>query len=105
MGGARGPTDMMPPESSAQVSTSTINTWVEWDVTQMAREWMQNPANNVGLKLTQDSAVATSATAWVIGYPDFYSRDYTTDLSLRPLLVVRAYVPIITDATRWELYR
>jgi hypothetical protein len=97
MGGARGPTDMAAPESSAGVAVSTLNTWVEWDVTQMARAWVQNPASNFGLKLSQDPAVGTSATMWVRGLPGFYSSEWTT-ANQRPTLVVGYSVVVAPPA-------
>ena len=96
MGGARGPTDMAPPESSSIVSATTLNTWIEWDVTQMVRFWVANPTANYGLKIAQDPAVGTSATMWVRGLPGFYSRNYTTNISLRPILSVQTYRPPTT---------
>ena len=105
MGGARGPTDMSPPESSAIASSQTINRWIEWDVLQMAREWAANPRRNFGLKLAQDNAVGTSATLWVTGFPNFRSKDYAADPNLRPILLLRAYTPPSMGANRWQLYR
>jgi len=104
MAGARGPTDMAAPESLAQVSTSTLNTWIEFDVTQMVREWARNPQSNFGLKLAEDNAVGTSATLWARGFPGFRSRDYGNP-SFRPMLAIRGYVPPVLGATRWELFR
>jgi len=106
MGGARGPTDIAPPESSAQVSQSTLNTWIEWDVTQMARLWVGNPTANCGVRLAQDPTVGTSATMWIRGLPGFYSSEYATNPDLRPTLFVKWNLgPPSLGATRWELYR
>lgn len=104
IGGAYGSADMAAPESSAIASSSTLGTWVEWDVTQMVRAWADSSSPNFGLKLTQDNVVGTSGT-WVIGYADFYSGQYATDLSVRPILAVRAYQEATTRIARWELYR
>ena len=104
-GGARGPTDMAPPESSAIVSQATLGTWIQWDVTQMTRDWVQNPLNNFGLKLAQDPAVGTSATMWIRGLPGFYSSNYATNPNLRPMLVVKWTQAPSLGVSRWELYQ
>jgi len=99
MGGARGPTDIAPPESTSIVSATTLNSWIEWDVTQMVRFWVANPAANYGLKIAQDPVVGSSTTMWVRGLPGFYSRNYTTNISLRPILSVQIAVIPATKPT------
>lgn len=103
-GGARGVTDMAAPESSAIVSQGTLNTWIEWDVTQMTRTWVERPYFNFGVKLAQDPDVASSATMWVRGLPGFYSGNYVADPDLRPVLIVRWTPRISLPAKRWEMY-
>jgi len=104
-GGARGVSDMAAPESSAIVSQATLNSWIEWDVTQMTRLWVERPFENYGLKLAQDPAVATSATMWIRGLPGFYSGDYVDNPDLRPMLVVQwTPAPPSLAVRRWELY-
>jgi hypothetical protein len=94
LGGARGSSDMAPPESSAVVSDQTLNTWVEWDVTEMVREWASNPAGNCGLKLAQDPAIGAPSVPWVGGFAAFYSRNYGTNPDLRPMLVILTGDPL-----------
>jgi hypothetical protein len=105
-GRARGAADMAVPESSAIVSEATLNSWIEWDVTQMTRAWVESPSDNFGLKLAQDPDVGTSATMWIRGLPGFYSGNYAGNPDLRPMLVVRwTPRPPSLVVRRWELWK
>ncbi|MCX8038432.1 MAG: DNRLRE domain-containing protein, partial [Candidatus Sumerlaeia bacterium] len=107
-GGLRGgAADCDMPESSVIVSSSTINTWVKWDVTRMVANWVASPSSNNGVKISQDDRNTTGypTTYGVVpGIVQFTSRNNST-VAQRPLLVVLAYQPDILSAQHWELYR
>ncbi len=107
-GGLRGgAADCDIPESHADISSGTINTWITWDVTRMAAAWVASPSSNNGIKISQDDQNTThypTAYGVVPGIVQFTSRNSGT-AARRPLLVVLAYQPDILSAQHWELYR
>ncbi|MGQ9567272.1 MAG: DNRLRE domain-containing protein [Anaerolineae bacterium] len=64
------------------ITMTTVNTWYEWDVTEMVQDWVFTPGANKGL------------TVRVVDHPEtpveylFASSEYPTE-NLRPKLVVR----------------
>ncbi len=75
-GGAQ---DMAPQESSAIIGKTA--TLVNWDITQMVKDWIANPAQNFGLMLNSD--LQASANSNRLFRPTEYS-----NANLRPRLTV-----------------
>lgn len=60
--------------------TGTVPSWCAWTVTDLVQGWLDDPASNHGMILAASGPSA---------YYDFHSSEKTTDLSLRPRLIVR----------------
>lgn len=75
--GAEGPTDVSPVESTTYFQP-VPGSWVWFDVTKMAREWIANPSTNFGVKISQetDNDPTNAPTYYVVGCYDFVSRDH-----------------------------
>jgi len=97
-GGRGGAFDTDIPKFLALVSSSTVGTWVSWDVTEMAIRWGWSPSSNYGLRLSQDGQNTTHwpvtwpgwpGQRYAAGYCDFYSKDHSNPMQ-RPMLAVFA---------------
>ncbi len=73
------PTVAATPTSTASVSA--INTWYKWDVTGDVKNFVNSTYTNYGWRIND----ATEGGSTVIT-SNFYSREYSTDTSLRPKL-------------------
>ncbi|QIF01664.1 DNRLRE domain-containing protein [Roseimicrobium sp. ORNL1] len=87
-GGAYNPTTTSPPGTIVATSPTITNTgiWVDVDITDILTGWLDDPATNYGLRLTQPTEVRDSGGASV--FPSFASSEYATE-SYRPQLVVQ----------------
>jgi len=106
--GCRGLSDIRPPllfqSQSAAMYGTQPNVWVEYDVTDFVREWVNNPAGNFGMKISQDDQ-GYYTSGYHFGAYDFCSSDYPADPTLRPILSVKWEEAFSLDARHWSLYR
>jgi hypothetical protein len=72
------------PDPAAVQTVSVLNTWYEVDVTQLVRDWTENPAANYGMILRGQSDRSV--------HYDFASSDHVTQ-ALRPMLVIDYTAP------------
>jgi hypothetical protein len=95
-GGLRGgEADCEMPESFAVATTSTVGTWVAWDVARMVNRWVKSPSTNFGIKLSQDDMNTThypTASGYRGGILQFASRNHENP-NWRPILAIVAYRP------------
>ena len=55
--------------------------WVSWDITEMVREWVADPATNFGMAIDSDGSASSDSNRY------FASREYP-DPGLRPWLEI-----------------
>lgn len=83
-----------PSVASPVVSTVTqdgVNRWVSFDATILVRDWLSNPASNLGIELSQDGVVDIEVPGKRDRYfASLYASSNTADASLRPFLAVTA---------------
>jgi len=79
-GGADGGSSAIgPPGSSATIGSK--HRWVSWDITEMVREWVADPATNFGMAIDSDGSASSDSNRY------FASREYP-DPGLRPWLEI-----------------
>jgi len=95
-GGVRGGNlDCDMPESYAVATTSTVGSWLVWDVSRMATLWVKSPTTNFGVKLSQDDMNTThypTPSGYRGGILQFASRNHENP-NWRPILAIVAYPP------------
>lgn len=116
--GAEGPTDVSPPISSTWFKPTPF-TWVWFDVTPLARDWIGNPDGNYGVKISQetdndpttqadlpaDTWDPTLGALYVGGAYNFVSSDNDIDpIETRPKLVIEL-LESSSAGDDWTLYR
>lgn len=62
---------------------TTNNVWDEWDLTAVVKDWQDGDLGNYGVYLTAASTLSTG----------FRASEYTTDSTLRPMLVINFTPP------------
>jgi hypothetical protein len=99
--GARDASDIALPESQADYG-DIIDVWVEFDVTLMVRDWVANPNQNFGVKISQDAGIGPSPHVQILG--NFYSSE-SPEIDLRPMLLVQVSSGGDLSAKHWQLFR
>jgi len=85
----------------ASVTYDHVNQWLEFDITNLFKDWLNNPSSNFGLMLREDAPVSVP-TDFRVGV--FYSSAYS-NASLRPLIEVTAVPePSSIPWRRWALW-
>ena len=80
------PTSSTDAEVTSNITVGTI-TWKSWDIDTLVQSWLDGDITNYGmvLKDTDESSVNTIAYFW--------TSDYTTDATKRPILEIDYYIP------------
>ena len=68
-------------------ATGSYKEWIEWDVTQIVKDWVENGKPNFGIIVHQPDIDNRSENQGI----DFCAKEYS-DVSLRPQLVIRTNV-------------
>ncbi|HNU24603.1 MAG TPA: DNRLRE domain-containing protein [Planctomycetota bacterium] len=76
------------------VTRDPVGAWVDFDVIDLVQAWVDDPAGNLGFKITQNGASGPDAPLfeYVAGIYNFASSEFP-ETAKRPVLVVKVLVP------------
>jgi hypothetical protein len=81
------------PSASASV-TSRSGTVLEWDVTDLAREWAADPSKNFGVVL---ASAFPASNALAMDFPRLHTREAPGGDSLKPTLILNGAAPVASE--------
>jgi hypothetical protein len=76
------------------LATGPYDEWIEWDITQIVRDWVENGKPNFGIILHQTDIVNSSENQAIL----FYSKEYS-DPNLTPQLILSVSPPPLSITT------
>jgi hypothetical protein len=87
--------------SFATVVQNGVNQWVRFDVTGLVRDWLQQPASNFGVELSQREVVEMEVPGQRDRYfASLYASSASDDAALRPYLSISA----VPEPSTWALW-